>query len=370
MKHPIRIFALALVAGLLLTSGCGKQNTENPRFNETLGDSPTGVPVGDGPIDTGILQDTTSYKPADYEPLVERREKGADVAAGSADEGEEATAIRTDLRDGLLALTDLDLAGFLDAFAEQNVGALRSDEFLEAADGFADAVRNLFDTLAAKDVAGAPGVDIDWTKFLPALTDAIMNAVSVAVLDDQTATATFAMSRFELPEEAKQQIDEAMKAAAEAQTGGTNAANPAMGGMQMDLSADALLAMAQGFSFDIPFRKTDAGWRIDPKITFAEEHAELLAEGFDIGTRFCNEATQQVAAAESLTQEQVEQLFQQVGLRYMAEAGGWSARAQMAAMSLVNQVTSGGAEPTGNEAAPEGAGEAPADKPEVDPNVG
>ena len=369
MKHPMRMLPLALAAGFLLVAGCGKQDTDSPRLNETLGDSPAGAPVGAGSIDTGILQDQAAYKPADYEPLVERAAAPGAAPVAAGDQGEDATAIREVAHDALLSLMELNLAGLLDAFPEENIAALRADECVSAADGLSDSLNNFFGVMQSKAGPDAPGADLDIAVLTGSLADALIGTISVAVLDEQTATATLDMGRFALPDDVRQAIDEAMAAMAGggADAGEPNAADAAeaaagMGGM----SPDALLAMAKAISFDIPFRRTDDGWRVDVPITFEEEHAELLAEGFGIISRIYGELAQRIGAMEPFNPQEMQAIAQQVQMQHMGELMGWVGRAQMAAMSLADSMAAGATD----EADQPPGDEPPADTPEDEPNNG
>ncbi len=355
MKHPIRMFALALAAGLLLTSGCGKQDSDSPRFNETLGDSSAGVPIGTGPIDEGILKDTKSYQPADYEPLVETQEAEGGMAAGSADEGEEARAVRDTLRDGLLSLAELDLAGFLDAFIEDNIAALRADDCLAAADSFVDTLESMQD---------AQGEDAADTKALPDIANAVADAVTITVLDEETATAVFDIAGSGLLESIQEEII-ATEAGAD-----TANANMSLG----------MLAGMLPSSITIELRKLEDGWRIDPRFTLDEKDAALLTRAFTFGSKLISEIAQKVAEEEDPSPEDKQAIANTVVMQYMAEIMGLRQEFQTAIADLQEQMNAADEATTGDEGAPsdENAGDAdaesesPARRPntEADPNGG
>lgn len=381
MSHALRSLPVILIVGMLLAAGCGDNDEQTPRFNENLGDSPIGAPIGTGPIDAGILQDQTSYKPTAFEPL-----DGVTPAAGAG--GATASGEAADAKAAVDRLIDssfaMDVDVMLDGFVPGQVAALREDPCMQAIYDVTDALGVFTRIVREKGTGPEFQASNELADALPLLAGPIKNAIRVDVLDEENAVATLAVGRLEIPDELKTKINGALEQImAMASSGGAppageapkdpNSTPPegAQAAPVAQVSLDAILEANAAVEIPLPLKKVNDEWRLALPFSFNEEQAELIAEGLGIVNETLGGVTQQISAVETLDMQNYMQILMQAqgsaGLRLM----GWSARAKTVFGPLLETGAAegdGAAKPAdGGEAAPaDDGGEKPAE-PE-DPN--
>jgi len=332
----MRLTAGLLLLGIPLLGGCGKQDEQTPRFNEVLGGTAVGVPTGPGQVDPGVLQDLTRYSPAKYQPL----DVGVAVAAPEGAPASEAEAIQAVLENAIRdALGELDFEAALDAFVPEQVAALRSDECLTT---FQD-TRTVLQQAGAALKAKATGPELEaaagFDQQLPGLLTALRSAISVTLVDQENAVASFDFARLELPADLREQIARqmAMGASTGAPAGPAGPAAPgrvAPGapagppGMAAGVSPDMLFQMLASVKFSLPFRKVAGAWRIVLPFTIDQEWAELINDGFVLLKDVVGDVMRAVDQAETLDGATYAQIVTQAQMKNMGAIMGWLARFQ------------------------------------------
>lgn len=338
MKRTLGMLAGVLLAGALVLGGCGKKDEQPTRFNQTLGETPVGAPVATHSLDSGILKDPTTYKPAAYEPLEPQ-------PAGAGAGGAEARAVQAVVNNLIAGIFDgFDIETILDCFVPEQVAALRQDECISAFHELKDTFDAFFAVLEEK----ASGPDMERLNALlgalPTLAEPLKNAITVSVLDEENAVATFDLGAFELPDEFRSAVEEMMTAATAAmgQMGipGAPGSPPAGEGAEgaeaaeETPSVDMLLEMISGVRIPIPLRKVGEEWKLPLPFTFQEEHADLLTEGLGLYKDLIADITQGISEAETLDEQTAAQL-QMRAMMKMAPIMGWAARVKIVLASTI-----------------------------------
>ncbi len=348
---------MGVLAVVLLAAGCGKTDDQPVRFNETLGDTAAGAPVTVSPVDTGILKDPASYQPASFVPL-----EGEAAFAGGA-EGEDAEAISNVISGLVDAVFHLEFDTALDAFVPDQVAALaEEDEYLQSFDDLKTALDSLLEVAASK----APEADSEDSpepeELLRDLNELLANAMTISVVDEEHAVATFHLDRVEIPEQYKPKVAQAMQfaAAAMAQLGQAGAGSP-FGGFTPDMLDDL-----PSVELPLPMSKVDDAWRFELPFTIEDQHAELISEVAMIFTDLSRDFAQAVAEVETLDEQTAIQIGTQVSGRHVPALMGWFARAKLAFASLMESGAQGeeeSAETSGDEAGPAESEEEPPEPP-------
>lgn len=397
MKYLTRLLPGVLLAGLLALGGCGKKEEQPTRFNQTLGETAVGVPTGTAHVDTGILRDPSAYKPASYEPLEGAAPGG--VAAG----GPEVQAVQTVLKDFIAAIFELDIDTLLDACVPAQVAVLREDEyvstFYEANDTLEAFWAVLKDKAAGSEFEGL----VPLIELLPELAEPIANAMTVTVLDDENAVATFDIEKFTLPEDlqarfmaAEEQLMPLMMGAVVAQmaaggeTGGpappsgppptppdpnvagTTPSTPGMpempgmpaGGFSPEMFQQMMGGGAapgmSGFMEVVTalrsraLRKIDGDWKLVLPLSIQEEHAELINDGLLLVKDLVADLTTEIDKAETLDFASLRENVGPVADRFDPAFKNWWARAEamLASMMEAQPGEEGAEEPEAEEEQP------------------
>jgi hypothetical protein len=333
MKPMKRLLSTGLPVALLLASGCGQSDEQQPRFNQTLGDTPAGAPVAPGPIDTGILQDPASYTPTAYEPL--EGEPAAEAATVA--EGADPEAIRAVFDRLADALSNLEFATALDAFVPEQVAAITGqDEYLDNLDGLSDALTS-FGQVVRDKAPATEGEPADTGGGLsPEFLESLHAALAVSVVDEDNAVATFDLSKVEMPAEFRDRMTESIQAnmAMMAQLG---LGGPSPGSAEpppQQAIQEAIDSFLNG-QHSVPLRKVDDAWRISLPWTLEEQHAELINEAVVIVKEAVNDLAQGFGQVETLDDQTAAQIAMQVAGRHVPAIMGWVGRAQFAFASLI-----------------------------------
>jgi hypothetical protein len=348
-----RLLPIGLLLGLLLVASCGKSADQPTRFNETLGDTPTGAPLAAGPIDTGILQDPANYKPASYQPLEGETPAGA---AGAA-EGPEAQAVRKVLSTLANAIFDLDVSTVLDSFVPAQVAALtEEDEYITNLNDMGDALRAYGQAL--KDKATGPELEtlVKLFELLPRLAEPLPNALTISVTDEENAVATFDLARFQMPPELVTDLTEVvqMGASMAAQMGG--GAAPAPGGSPptgaalpnlADFSPE-MLEQLPSIQIPLPLRKVDGAWRLVLPFKLEEQQAEVINEAALVTKDYFADLAQAIGQAETLDLQAYTQIDTSLQMKHMGPIMGLIGRATAVFGPLFETTT----QPTEETAAP------------------
>ncbi len=397
MTMVMRISAVMVTAALVVC-GCGRSDEPPPSFNEPLGDSMHGLPFATGPIDVGILEDPASYRPARFEPL-----EGAAPAQAVAEAGPEAQAAKELIDEAIDNLFQFDLLSLLDTCVPDQVAALQEDPCGSALSAFGDAIDTMMTVSRKMATPEEAQLQQQLADAMPALAESIKKIVSVTLIDEDNAVATFDFAALELPTElldalrASQEFAlqkaRAMGAAppgpgaagrtvavgrgagrpaadedaptAEAAPGGMPGAGEMM---SMSIPPEQLKQMlGQLGSFAIPLTKVDGDWYIKLPVTFNEEHADLLANGLEIINTGLGRMAQAIEnAGEEADQAQLMMAIQKIGTDMTMQLMGWWGQAQPVLAELMEQVESGGQEKpatTGGEQEEEPNAPAPSPRP-------
>jgi hypothetical protein len=349
MRNLIRMLPGFLLAGLLLSSGCGKKEEQQTRFNQALGGTPIGVPTAVGPIDTGILGDQTNYKPAGYERL----ETGAPAGGpASGTGGPEAQAVRDTLSELVSAVTDRDIDLILDLCVSAQVAALRND--------FTSTFYETTDTLdALQAVVQDKATDPDSEAFQPPdeivarLGESILSATSIELVNDQNAVATINLGDLDLPDDAWSGIGRMVAAsrmfsqmaaggtppvvppAAPAQPAaprdpnvdGEAPAQPATPGLSLpEVSADEVRQLIADIKIPLSLRKSNEEWRLVLPLTVTAEHAEFLNDCLLVAKDLYADMTQRLSAAATVDEQVALQTATQAAMSQMGAIMGLVAR--------------------------------------------
>ena len=347
MKHAKCLLSIGLVLGLLAASGCGKQDEQTTRFNKTLGDSTAGVPTAPATIDTGILQDPANYKPANYEPLVEKA-GGPGASSGGSPEADAILGVISELG---LSFSEMDIEGVLDSFVPEQVAAYRGeDDYLSNFDEMSDVVKSFFQLLEEK-VAAPEGETTDESTEETAIgeeqvLEALGKYIAVTVLDEENAVATLELSRIEIPEEAKaqllQSIQQMTAAMAQLNAGGPGGESRGerRAGNERPAPTPAPAFTAEKLDeflssqIPIPMRKVEGEWRIVLPFTITEELADLLNDAVLIVTDFMRDFRQACDQAEALDEQTIKMLAIQVVMRQTGPIMGFFGKAKPIITSL------------------------------------
>lgn len=343
MSHALRSLPSILIVGILFAAGCGENQDERPRFNENLGDSPVGAPIGAGPIDNGILQDQTNYRPAPFEPL-----EGEPAAAGDDGEGDgEAGAAQAAINDLIDSVFEADIDTILDAFVPEQIAALREDPCMTTIYDATDALEAFMETVREKGTGPEFEASNELWDALPLLAEPLKRVFSVTMLDEENAVATLAISKLEIPDEFAEVFSKAMTQSMAMGAGmmGAGAAppdaaagKPTATGAGMPpggMSPDALLAMTGDVEIPLPMKKVDDEWRLVLPFSFTTEQAELISEGLEIVNETLGTTTQQIDELETLDAPTYTQILMQAQGSALPQLMGWFARAQVTFGSLM-----------------------------------
>ena len=357
-----RLLWTTLILGFVLIGGCGKTDQDAPpQFNETLGGTPDGAPLGAGTIDTGIMNDPASYQPSRYEPLTPST--AAPEAAGSPETSE----ARQPIDQALDAAFVFDFESLLRSCVPEQVQSLMDSDALDSLNALSDAIRNNNTLLAQK--ASDPQLQqlTGLSTALPGIGTALKSAIVINVIDEQTASASIDLNR--MPPELMTQLtalmqqmmalagNAGMPAAtppaeptqaeaappaavpgriaqrgsrtpgnpppAEGESAGTTASEPPpappAGAIPM-LSMDDLTAGLSQFA--IPLRKVDGAWKIALPVTITQEQAELINELAVALRGMIDDSTQAIDQVETLDLQTYMQISTQTQMRHVPELLG------------------------------------------------
>ena len=382
------LLCVGVSAGFVLLGACGKSEDVPPRYNQRLGDGPDGAPLGTPSVDLGILQDQSSYQPANFTSL-----PGVGGSAATAD-SEEQAAVRERMGDLLNAVLEHDFDALLDAFIPDQVAALN------------DHVSAMHDTVAKyqafsrtlqEQMTGQPGFDPDaaeafdelaW-KYIRKAVDVVVGALTVEVADEENAAVGIDLPKLiaaitPLVEEFQAELAQNPSAAAYLASMGS--AMPGMGGIpdaegaggvegaespegeglptgapQMPLDMASMAQMAEQMSAaggempTLPLKYIDDDWRIQLPFTFTEEQAELVGDGLVLAQDFLDKLTDKVERVDTLDQQALMMMGQQTFLEIMPQAMGLFARAQQVFGPALGGVAESGER--GADESPDEAGE-------------
>src|SRR5262245_36267082 len=176
-----RLLCGPVCLALLISAGCGKDDKETARFNESIGGR---GPITVAGIDPGLLQDPSAYKPASGGggALGTGGQSGAKPSGGG--EAEAAEKAVTGVFDAFVTFS---AAGILDSFDPAQVKTLADSGFTESLQGVFDALGIVASTFKSK--VGDAGTEK--IAELPAqLTKLASDAVDVTIVDAENATAS------------------------------------------------------------------------------------------------------------------------------------------------------------------------------------
>lgn len=351
MRNLTRWMPGFLLAGLLLSSGCGKKDEQPTRFNQALGDTPIGVPTAVGPIDTGILGDQTAYKPAGYERLETAAPAGG-PASGAG--GPEAQAVRGTLSELLRAVTERDIDLILDLCVSEQVAALRED--------FASTFYETTDTLDAlqavvKDKAADPESQAFQSpdEIVAKIGESILNAVTIEIVNDRRAVATINLGDIDLPDDAWSDIGRTIAAGrmfSQMAAGGTPPTAPSpppapaqpepprdpnvdgeaptqpatTGPSLPEVSADEVRRLIADIKIPLALRKSNDKWRIALPLTVTQEQAEFLNDCLLVAKDVYADMTQRMSAATTIDEQAAIQAATQAAMGQMGAIMGLVAR--------------------------------------------
>jgi hypothetical protein len=361
------LLCVGVSAGSLLLGACGKSEDAPPRYNQRLGDGPDGAPLGAASVDLGILQDQSSYQPANFTSL-----PGAGGSAATADSKEQA-AVRQRMGDLLTAVLDHDFDAVLDAFNPDQVATL--DEHVSAMHDTVTKYQAFKRTLQEK-MTGQPGFDLGaaeafdelaW-KYIRKAVDVVVSALTVEVADEENAAVGIDLPKLIAamgPLVQEFQAELAQNPAAAAYLASVGSAMPGMGGIpgmggmpgaegaggveraeaaegqglpagaaQMPLDMASMAQMAEQMSAaggempTLPLKYIDGDWRIQLPFTFSEQQAELVGEALILAQDFLDKMTDKVESVDTLDQQTLMMMGQQTFVEVMPQAMELFARAQ------------------------------------------
>ena len=336
------LLCVGVSAGFVLLGACGKSEDVPPRYNQRLGDGPEGAPLGTPSVDLGILQDQSSYQPANFTSL-----PGVAGSAATADSDEQA-AVRQRMGEFLDGLVEFDFDTMLEAFNPEQVAPLK--EHVSAMYEVVDKVKVL-QRSAQEKMSAQLGMDVEalqasnelfWTyveKVAAALPDTLVVDVdqenaSVGVDGEKFATSMETLAKdfmAELSELDPAGADVIRQTFEQAQTMAKQAVAAKAAEYGVDLEADEGAEAGIGvpeIPVTVPLAKIDGEWRIQLPFTFTEEQAELVGEALVLAQDFLDKLTDKVEGVDTLDQQALMMMGQQTFLEVMPQAMGLFARAQ------------------------------------------
>jgi len=362
------LLCVGVSAGFVLLGACGKSEDVPPRYNQRLGDGPEGAPLGTPSVDLGILQDQSSYQPANFTSL-----PGVGESAATAD-SEEQAAVRQRMGELLNAVVEFDFDTMLDAFNPEQVASLREhvSAMYELVDKFKVLQRS-----AQEKMSTQPGLDVEtlqasdelfWT-YAGKAAAALPDTLTVDILDEDNASVGVDGERFATSMEAlaKDFMDELSKI-------DPNGANVILQSFQQARATakQAVAAKAAEYGLDleaeeaaeagvgtveipvkVPLRKIDGDWKIELPFAISEQQAELVGDGLVLAQDFLDKLTDKVGSVDTLDQQALIMMGWQTVLEVTPQATGLFARAQQVFGPAMKGVAES-AEPGADEAREEG----------------
>lgn len=299
-----RLIPIPVLAVLLHTVGCGKDNSEKARFNEPLG--------GQGPvtvtgIDMGILEDPAGYKPAASGgggPSTggTGNDAKAPIDAAAGGEAEAARGVVTGVVDSLF---NYQATGLLDYFDPTQVGTLKEVEFEGELQKVFDATKLVMAALKEKSPENQKGIMDEVTAKLQA---AFKENLTVEILDAENATFTIKQEGF------TKSVTEIAKDAA------TKSGQPIPEGQDGALG----LPMTAGPDRPLPMKKVDGKWRLYiPELSISKEVAEHLKQGCTITHEFLTQVSGKIDTVPAGDEQAMQGAMMQLMPLAMAQFGPW-----------------------------------------------
>ncbi len=317
-----RIVTMAAVfVGLAGLYGCGDGPDSGTAFNRPLGDGPAAAPISGRPVDAGILNDPSSYAPAQFDSIsaggLTGGDAGTPAAGGAAATGgsPDEMAIRELSADLMTAAMEGEVDLVLDCFVDEQVQALRDGEFVDTANDFVSNLEGLFTALAEKtggtDIAGVEHTQ----EFVSLLGKLAQGAVKPELVADDAAVLTTDAAGFEAAATSLRPDLVRVMDAMPQQPGGPSTEEA------LDLAfQQASLALAQPTTL-LKLRKVNGEWRIALPRNISEDNADAMNSALLAANDFLTQAQGQLAAQPTPLDEQQMQAF---GMSLMPSAlGAW-----------------------------------------------
>lgn len=355
MRSAGRLLCVSCCAALVL-SGCGKDDSESARFNETIG--------GRGPltvsgIDAGLLQDPSAYKPASAGGGA--LGSGGEAPSGStAAAGGEADAAKTALLGVVDSMLSLQAPGVLDPFESAQVQILAEADFQSSLQTVYDAFSQLTKILREKVSDEAKtAMDALPEQFKKAYSDAL----TITIIDPETAHAAFDPAKLQSLQLVVAEFVGKVGLNPGAPAGGPPPGTPPPGGEtparvapdtparvipdggppeQTAPSSDApapggenpLAGMLGGSgAAETPapttLKKIDGKWRIQLPATVNKEVADLLKEGCELTHEFLSQVSQKIDPVPANDPNALQSAFLSMWPA-MGPLTGWAQRLQTA----------------------------------------
>jgi len=387
------LLCVGVSAGFVLLGACGKSEDVPPRYNQRLGDGPDGAPLGTSSVDLGILQDQSSYQPANFTSL-----PGVGRSAAAAD-SEEQAAVRQRMGDLLNAVFELDFDSVLEAFVPEQVAALK--DHLSAMYETVDKCKVLYRTWhdmegeqAARSTETEQAFSALLANYRDRLVDTVVNALTIQILDEENAALGVDLPRLRegvatLAQEFDAEIAQmpevvaAMQAAMNAMAGMPGAegllgptavptgaadagaaappAAPALNPMAR-ITQLFLPALASGEDAappelpTLPLKKTDGEWRIKLRFAFTQEQAQVVGDGLALVQDCLDRVTEKLDGVETPEPQTLVTVFMQTSFEMGGPMMELFARAQQVfgpAMEGVAEPAEPGADESRDEAGEE-----------------
>lgn len=259
MRLKTFLFVPAAFLAAAVLSGCGKSESDAARYNEVLGGTIAGAPVGQPANDRGILADQTAYKPA-TPPGGSAAPDGGSAKGGAG--GGEADAVKAFTKAAFESLTALNADVLFDPFIATQVKAITTDEIMSEIRNVFGAIDNLSKVMI--DKAGPEGAKIK-EMFATGASTAISGLLADAKVDLLSeSTGTVQLNVANLMKSALAISPEAMENA-----------KKAAGGVDPSAALSAMPPVA------LQVKKIDGKWKLDLGHDLGEAEANDVLTGLN-----------------------------------------------------------------------------------------
>lgn len=278
---------------------------------------------GSAAVDRGLLNDPTTYAPANY--------PGAPAAAGgggAAAAGAEDPAIRTMVKSTLSAALIFDIGGVFNALDPAQIEPLLKpippddksvkDALIECVEKCEALIRLSQEKTGKKD---------EYERLRPLMVEfanklgaAVGDAATVEMLSPDAATVGLDTTKLTtgvvaVLNESRELLNQVLASAAQEATE-QGAPNPLEG-----QSAESLIAMVeQGAGqlgalppgVGLPLRKVESGWKFDIPVQITHAHAAAASEALALGKQFMDKVMEKLAAETTVDQAGIQRMFLEV----------------------------------------------------------
>lgn len=279
---------------------------------------------GSAAIDRGLLNDPTTYAPANY--------PGAPAAsgggAGASASGTEDPAIRTMVKSTLSAALNFDIGGVFNALDPAQIEPLLKpmppddksvkDALIECVEKCEAMIRLSQEKIGKKE---------EYERLRPLLVEfanklgaVVSDAATVEMMSPDAATVGLDTAKLTtgvvaVLNESKELLNQILASAAqEAAEQGTP--NPLEG-----QNAESLIAMVEQNAGQIgalppgvglPLRKVEGGWKFDIPVQITDAHAAAASEALSLGKQFMDKVMEKLAAEERIDEAGLQRMFLEV----------------------------------------------------------